>query len=122
MASSSIDHAKKRIKKNPAEQLIVGAPLEGFRAGLDGPVAANPATACLELRSTSPGIGGLGGRIAPPASGSNVPTVIDIQVVVDLNTYPFVVQEGSIRGNIYSAPGTGWKVTWGYFGTPNSRF
>ncbi len=58
----------------------------------------------------------------PPASGSNAPTVIDIQAVVDLNTYPFVVLEGSIRGNLYTAPGTGWKVTSGYFGTPNSRY
>ena len=48
--------------------------------------------------------------------------MIDIQAVVDLNTYPFVVLEGSIRGNLYTAPGTGWKVTSGYFGTPNSRY
>jgi len=60
--------------------------------------AVRTATACLELHAG--------------------PTVFQIQLVVNPNTYPFLVLAGSIGGDICTHPGTGWQVTGGSFG-PN---
>ncbi len=66
--------------------------------------AAEPtgiATACLELHG---------------AGADTPPSVFEIQLTVNVNTYPFVVLEGSISGSICRVPGTVWAVIDGSFG------
>lgn len=66
--------------------------------------AAQPtgsAIACLELHGAGP---------------ETAPAVFSIQLKVSVNTYPFVVLEGSIGGDICRSPGTDWVVTGGSFG------
>jgi hypothetical protein len=58
------------------------------------------ATACLELHGT-----GQGGSV-----------VFTIQLMVNPNTYPFLVLGGFIGGDICNTPATLWKVTSGSFG------
>jgi hypothetical protein len=59
------------------------------------------ATACLELHGAGP---------------QTSPAVFQIQLTVNVNSYPFVVLEGSIGGDICRDPGTSWIVTDGLFG------
>jgi hypothetical protein len=61
------------------------------------------ATACFELHA-----------IGQPGQPS---AVFEIQLVVNPNTYPFTVLEGSIRGDICQVIGTAWKVTSASFDT-----
>jgi hypothetical protein len=58
------------------------------------------ATACLELHGI-----GQGGAV-----------IFNIQVTVDPNTYPFLILEGSIGGDICQVPLTQWVITGGSFG------
>lgn len=73
------------------------------------PTQINPlATACYEVKSEGDTAG--------------------IQLVVNVETSPFAVLEGSISGDIWTPPGytfnvvplEAWRVTFGYFGTPNN--
>jgi hypothetical protein len=59
------------------------------------------ATACLELHGFGP---------------ETSPSVFQIQLVVNVNSYPFIVLEGTIGGDIGRAVGTSWIVTEGSFG------
>jgi hypothetical protein len=59
------------------------------------------ATACFELYGAGP---------------ETSPALFAIQLIVNANTYPFVVLEGSIGGDISRVPGTSWIVTSGSFG------
>lgn len=61
-----------------------------------------PATACLELHGV-----GQGGSV-----------VFQIQVIVNPNTYPFLILGGTVGGDICNAVSTHWVVTGGSFG-PN---
>jgi hypothetical protein len=66
--------------------------------------AAEPtgtATACFELHGAGP---------------ETRPAIFAIQLLVNVNTYPFIVLEGSISGGICQVPGTVWKVTDASFG------
>jgi hypothetical protein len=66
--------------------------------------AAEPtgtATACFELHGAGP---------------ETRPAIFAIQLLVNVNTYPFIVLEGSVSGGICQVPGTAWKVTDGSFG------
>jgi hypothetical protein len=66
--------------------------------------AAEPtgtATACFELHGAGP---------------ETRPAIFAIQLLVEVNTYPFIVIEGTISGGICQVPGTSWKVTDGSFG------
>jgi hypothetical protein len=59
-----------------------------------------PATACLELHGV-----GNGGSV-----------IFEIQLIVNPNTYPFLILGGSVRGDICNVPADQWAVTGGSFG------
>jgi hypothetical protein len=76
---------------------------EGERQGVEATARPQTVTACFELRGTG----------APEQGG---PVTFEVQLVVNPNTYPFVVQSGSISGDICRVLGTHWVVTEGSFG------
>jgi hypothetical protein len=68
----------------------------------DQQVVIRPAIACFELRALS----------GPPVSGA----IFEIQLTLRPETYPFVVLDGTISGDICSAINMRWRVTGGAFG------
>jgi hypothetical protein len=66
-------------------------------------MSGGPVVACFELRND-------------PIRDEGASLVLDIQVVVNPNSYPFAVEGGSLTG-IPTAPGTSWVVVeGGHFG------
>jgi hypothetical protein len=84
----------------PTGEKVVRVDAAGRRR--DAGEQTGTATACFELHGAGP---------------ETAPAVFDIELTVNVNSYPFAVLEGSIGGGICTVFGTFWTVTSGSFGT-----
>jgi hypothetical protein len=104
-AGTEVFDATGRRLKDSAAQPAVDA-LSALRAAFGVP----------DARTAAAGFGSGGTAVACFELHSGA-TVIEIQVVVDLirGLLPYVVLDGSLRGDIFTPPGTAWRVTAGSF-------
>jgi hypothetical protein len=135
MVKRSMTRATKQKKKSQRAPRVIAGPADLLAALSEGSgpllaplsdMPANPATICLEVRGTWPaGTGGVGRREsasrrrsisfspvpASPASASGAQTVMSIQLTIDVSRFPFPLLNGSISGDIPTAPGTTWRLS-----------
>lgn len=81
---------------------------------VDGISALRAAFGVPDARTAAAGFGS-GGTAVGCFELYSGGTVIEIQVVVDLvrGLLPYVVLDGSLRGDIFTPPGTAWRMTAG---------
>jgi hypothetical protein len=96
------DATGRRLKDSAAKPTVDA--LSALRAAFGVP----------DARTAAAGFGSGGTAVACFELHSGV-TVIEIQVVIDLirGPLPYVVLDGSLRGDIFTPPGTAWRMTAG---------